>query len=116
MLMEGATAYKDGGFSYGGKKSDVDMTAMAVQALAPYSIDNKKAGKAVKKAIKFLSKKQNKDGGYDTCESVAQVILAIGSMRYNPLKERKFIKDSKNGCDRTPHRGQCCLVSHPLRG
>lgn len=89
-------AHKDGGFSYGGKKSDVDMTAMAVQALAPYSIDNKKAGKAVKKAIKFLSKKQNKDGGYDTCESVAQVILAIGSMRYNPLKERKFIKDGKN--------------------
>mgnify|MGYP000853618965 CR=1 FL=1 len=91
-----AAAHKDGGFSYGGKKSDVDMTAMAVQALAPYSQESKKAGKVVKKALKYLSKKQNKNGGYDTCESVAQVIMAIGAMRYNPLKESKFIKGGKD--------------------
>lgn len=88
--------HKDGGFSYGAGKSDIDMTAMAVQALAPYRDENKRAKPVIEKALKFLSKKQNGDGGYDTCESVAQVIIMFSCLKENPLTAEGFQKKEKN--------------------
>ncbi len=88
--------HKDGGFSYGSGKSDVDMTAMAVQAIAPYREKNSNVGKTIDKALKYLSEKQNKDGGYETCESVAQVIMAFSCMKENPLEAKGFQKNGKN--------------------
>lgn len=88
--------HKDGGFSYGPGKSDVDMTAMAVQALSSYKDKNQKVNTTIDKALKFLSKKQNKDGGYDTCESVAQVVMMFSCLKEDPLKADGFHKDGKN--------------------
>ena len=72
------------------------MTAMAVQALAPYRDENKRAKPVIEKALKFLSKKQNGDGGYDTCESVAQVIIMFSCLKENPLTAEGFQKKEKN--------------------
>lgn len=106
----------DGGWSLSGDRSDVDMTAMALQALAPYknseqvySYQNKKLypdGKTVEKkvytcieeALCFLSEEQQEDGGYASegipnSESTAQVLLALCALGMDPLKEKDFIKN-----------------------
>lgn len=73
---------RDGGFGLAkGSDSGVDITAMAVQALAPYA-GEAKTGKALKKALQFLAKEQTGEGGYAdnnelNAESTAQVIIAL---------------------------------------
>ena len=75
---------KDGGFGLSpGSASGVDLTAMAVQALAPYA-GEKKTGQALEKALRFLAEKQTGEGGYSdggqlNAESTAQVIIALRS-------------------------------------
>ena len=75
---------KDGGFGLApGSASGVDITAMAVQALAPYA-GEKKTGQALEKALRFLANQQTGEGGYSdggqlNAESTAQVIIALRS-------------------------------------
>lgn len=92
----------DGGWnlSEGAGSSDVDLTAMALQALAPYY--NKEGRKdvtsTIDKALTFLSKKQLKTGGFgygdvETSESNAQVITALCSLGIDPEEDSRFIKN-----------------------
>ena len=73
---------KDGGWSLTGTgDSDVDMTAMALQALAKYQ-DQKAVKSATDKALTWLSKAQDSKGGFASwgttnVESVAQVVVAL---------------------------------------
>ena len=75
---------KDGGFGLAaGSASGVDLTAMAVQALAGMD-DSAKAQKALQKALKYLGEQQTGEGGYRdydglNAESTAQVIIALRS-------------------------------------
>ena len=56
----------DGGWSLlGSGESDVDVTAMALQALSNYT-DNSEVSNCVNKAISFLSAIQNENGGYSS--------------------------------------------------
>ena len=50
----------DGGWALSGTKSDPDMTAMAIQALAPYYEKNSGVETAVEKALQTLSTMQGR--------------------------------------------------------
>ena len=55
-----------GGWNLSGENADPDMTAMAIQALAPYYKTNETVKAAVDKALEALSALQRNDGGFDS--------------------------------------------------
>ena len=71
---------------------DVDMTAMALQALAPYYKDggNETVNTAVKKALNWLSGKYR--SGYDSSESCAQVVIALSALNLDANTDARFTK------------------------
>ena len=73
--------------------SDVDMTAMALQALAPYYKDggNETVNAAVNKALQWLSDKY-KGTGYTSAESCAQVVIAISALNLDANTDVRFTK------------------------
>jgi hypothetical protein len=93
----------DGGWAVGSKTSDVDTTAMAIQALAPY-YDVNRVKNAIDEALFFLSGKQLKDGDYKSfgtrsSESAAQVITALCSLGIDCRTDERFIKNGKTLLD-----------------
>ena len=80
---------EDGGFTYmPDSPTDPDLTAMAIQALAPY-LDQKPVASAVRKAVLCLSDLQQEDGGFfswgaSSCESTAQAIMAVETLKTQP--------------------------------
>lgn len=73
---------EDGGWSLGGKNSDVDITAMTLQALAVHKDD---IGENIDKALDFLAASRCDDGGFasygtENCESVSMVVLALAAL------------------------------------
>ena len=78
----------DGGWDLSAGKADPDMTAMAIQALAPYYKTNETVKAAVDKALDVLSSLQQGDGGFGSwgtvnSESCAQVIVALTALGSN---------------------------------
>ena len=91
---------RDGGWSLSGNKitSDIDITAMALQALAPYT-DRLNVRIAVNKGVSVLAKRQAASGGYfawgsENCESVAQVITALTILGID-INDTRFVKNGK---------------------
>ena len=88
---------KDGGWSLTGTgDSDVDISAMALQALAKYQ-DQKAVKTATDKALTWLSKNQDSKGGFASwgttnVESVAQVIVALCELGMD-LNDSRFVKN-----------------------
>ena len=85
----------DGGWALSGDAADPDMTAMALQALAAHQTQDAVAS-AVTRGIDCLSAMQGVDGaftawGATSCESVAQVILAVTSLGLAP-DDARFVK------------------------
>lgn len=72
---------------------DVDMTAMALQALAPYynEGDDTTVNAAVNKALQWLSAKY-KNTGYTSAESCAQVVVALSALQLNANSDSSFVK------------------------
>ena len=97
----------DGGWALGGadeKASDVDVTAMTIQALAPYYKTNAKVKTAVDKGLTWLSAHQQEDGGFASwgavnSESCAQVIVALVALGIDPLTDSRFIKNGITALD-----------------
>lgn len=95
----------DGGWDMMGKAADTDITAMAIQALAPYYDTNDAVKAAVDKALDALSAMQNDDGTFSTAfsgktsESAAQVIVALTALGINPAADSRFIKNGVNAVD-----------------
>ena len=89
----------DGGWTYGEGGADTDMTAMAIQALAPYNDDEHPTVKsAISTALKLLSGMQNDDGGfssmgYRNCESAAQVVVALSALGLDSNTDSRFVKN-----------------------
>ena len=84
----------DGGFGLIKGKSDVDITAMALQALAPYA---QKYPLAVDNALAYLSGEMNEDClysayGTENAESSAQVILALCALGIQPETDMRFCR------------------------
>lgn len=111
---------KDGGFALMlSDNQDIDITAMALQALAPYYnseetytynqlvLDQevtKTVRQVVDEALDSLSEAQLSDGefaSWDTpnVESTVQVIVALTSLGIDPLTDERFIKDGNNLLD-----------------
>ncbi len=115
----------DGGFALMGNKSDVDITAMTLQALAPYynserefsyvsaKIKDEKGEfipqvktvrEVVDESVLFLSSTQNETGtfaswGSENSESSSQVILALTALRIDPHNDQRFVKNDKSAID-----------------
>lgn len=109
----------DGGFSLNSPTSDPDITAMAVQALAPYynseeefkyvqkSLDKlvtKAVREVIDEALFTLSELQQDDGDYESMdtsnlESTAQVMVALTSLGIDPMKDDRFIKNGNTLLD-----------------
>ena len=87
---------KDGGWALTDTgDSDVDITAMALQALAKYQ-DQKAVKSATDKALDYLSNAQDSKGGYASwgttnVESVAQVVVALCELGIS-LDDSRFVK------------------------
>lgn len=91
----------DGGFALSDEsKSDVDITAMALQALSKYSESCKTA---VDRALEFLSGAQLADGGYESygtqnCESCCQVVTALSALGIK-ADDPRFVKNGNSVTD-----------------
>lgn len=99
--------HDDGGWSFSTKfPSDVDMTSMAVQALAPYYLadDFQSAGvteavytnvkAAVDRAVNLLAEKYQEKGTYGNANSDAMAVMALASIGIDANAD-KFVKDEK---------------------
>lgn len=87
---------KDGSWSASADRKpvgDVDMTAMALQALAPYYNEggDTTVNAAVDKALQWLSAKY-KGTGYTSAESCAQVVVALSALQLNANSDSSFVK------------------------
>ncbi len=88
----------DGGFPLSkeaGSASDVDITAMALQALAKYQ-DRKDVKEVTEKALLWISEQQLANGGFivwdeENSESVSQVIIGLTSLGIS-LEDERFVK------------------------
>ena len=94
----------DGGWSLMGGEPEIDLTAMALQALAKYQ-DRKDVAEAIEKGLAILSDRQNENGSYQysateqaSCESVAQVIVALAELGIS-LDDSRFVKNGKTLLD-----------------
>ena len=83
------------------KTDDVDMTAMAIQSLAPYYETNDAVKTAVNKALTWLGTMQKADGSFaemagaaSSSESTAQVLVALCVMGIDPTADARFAKNS----------------------
>lgn len=93
----------DGGWAVSGNTADVDVTAMALQALAPY-MDTANVSSAIDRALALLMVRQQDSGGYmsygtDNPESCAQVLTALSALGIDALQDARFIRDGHDLLD-----------------
>ena len=93
----------NGGWNYMGTEADVDVTAMVIQALAPYYNEKQNVKESVDKGLAILSTLQKSDGAYgntsdSNCESTAQVLTALSEMRIK-IDDSRFVKNGKTVYD-----------------
>ena len=91
----------DGGWAVMGSYSDTDVTAMTLQALAPYYGVRSDVTSAVNGALDKLSAMQLDSGGFKTmgaenCESAAQVIIALSALGIDSQYDSRFIKNGNS--------------------
>ncbi len=91
----------EGGFALGGGEMDVDITAMALQALAPY---REQYPEVMDAALNALSAAQAANGGFESwgaqsSESCAQVLLVLCALDVDPETDERFQKDEGSVID-----------------
>lgn len=91
-----------GGWALMGDKTDPDITAMALYALARYGEKDPKVKAANERAVKALSEIQHSTGGFTTfgaenSESSAQVIIALTTLGIDPETDPRFVKTDVDG-------------------
>ena len=96
--------FPEGGWALMGGEAEIDLTAMALQALAKYQ-GRKDVAEATEKALAILSDRQNENGGYQfneneqaSCESVAQVMVALAELGI-AMDDDRFAKNGKTLLD-----------------
>lgn len=125
QLTDGVNGNAYGGWVLGGygSTSDVDITAMALQALAPYYNDDtvytytnensktvvsKTVRQCVDEALDRLGTMMNSSGGFtswntNNVESISQVMVALCALGIDPAKDGRFITaEGKTLLDRDP--------------
>ena len=86
----------NGGWALAGIAADPDTTAMAVQALAPYSAGNPAVAAAIDDALACLSAMQSAYGGFGSVESDTQVVVALCALGIDVATDARFQKDYGN--------------------
>lgn len=91
-----------GGFALSGVVADPDVTAIVLQALAPYQAQEAVSA-AAERAFARLSALQQQDGGFlsygaECSESAAQVILALDAWGLD-FEDSRFVKDGGSVTD-----------------
>lgn len=86
-----------GAFGLTAGAEDVDLTAMALQALAPYREKDSAVADSVERALSWLSARQNSTGdftswGAATSEGTAQVVIALCALGLDPGTDPRFCK------------------------
>lgn len=95
---------EDGGFSLSTDgDSDVDITAMALTALAPYQ-EEEKVSTAIENGFSWLSSQQQADGampsmGVENVESTDWTLIAVCSNGIDPLEDARFLKEENSLLD-----------------
>ena len=94
----------DGGWAVAGGNGDVDVTAMAIQALAPQYKNDTAVKISVDGALDFLTDRQQENGGYSSYginnpESAAQVLIALSSLGIDAETDSRFIKNGNTVFD-----------------
>lgn len=89
---------EDGGFGLTGDGSDVDITAMALQALAPYAA---LCGDAVERALRYLAGRMDAQAlyssyGAENAESTAQVLLALCALGIDAREDTRFVRGRRS--------------------
>ena len=69
----------DGGWSLAGSKGDPDVTAQALQALAPYEATNPEAARAIQRGLGCLEA-LFQNGSFVTSESCSQALIAYAAL------------------------------------
>lgn len=86
----------DGGWSMAGGPAEIDITAMALQALAKYQ-DRPDVAAAVDRGLELLSQQQNNNGSFtehstESSEAVSQTIVALTELGIS-LEDARFVKN-----------------------
>lgn len=94
----------EGGFGLSGGSPDVDITAMALQALASCYPQHENVKGSVDRALGWLSAQQGDSGdfvawGAPSAESTAQVVIALCSLSIDPRTDTRFVKNGKSALD-----------------
>ena len=94
----------EGGFGLSGDSPDVDITAMTLQALAPYYTEDARVQGSVDRALGWLSAQQSNDGdfaawGAPAAESTAQTVIALCCLGIDPRTDGRFVKDGNSAVD-----------------
>lgn len=94
----------EGGWAFAGGEAEIDVTAMALQALAKYQ-DRKDVAEAIEKGVEILSARQNENGSYQysateqvSSESISQVIIALTELGIS-LDDSRFVKNGNTLLD-----------------
>lgn len=87
-----AARHSDGGWGLG-TASEVDLTAMALQALAAHGPQS-----VLDAGLTWLAARQGADGGFGNCESTAQVVMALCALGLSP-RDSRFVKNGKAPVD-----------------
>jgi len=102
---------EEGGFGlFDNKSSSIDMTGMALQALAPYYQDDKypKVKKAVDKTLDYLKKQKTEnagylDGGKENSCTTAQVLTALAALKIDPMNADEGFTSNENNIVKNLH-------------
>lgn len=100
-----------GGWTLYGNVADADVTAMAIQGLAPYT-DRAEINAAVNRGLDKLAAMQAADGGYTSTangkpeknlESTAQVVIALSAVDVSLLNQERFMKNGQTLLEEVLH-------------
>lgn len=91
----------DGGFGLSAGQSETDVTAMVLQALAPYADT---CTQQIDRALDYLSACQTQRGDFESrgatsAEGSAQVIIALCALGIDPRTDSRFVKEGGNALD-----------------
>lgn len=102
-----------GGWSLSGGAADADITAMVIQALAPYYDSDNNVKADINEALEVLSNMQKEHGEFantyiesgnstkemPSCESCAQVLCALSALGIDAEKDTRFLKNGSSVLD-----------------
>lgn len=102
VLIDGLLSYQgdDGGFGLSSTDAggEVDITAMALVALAPYRDVNDDVAAAIELGLGYISDMQAADGtfvadGESSSESSSMVIIALSALGIDAQTDERFVKE-----------------------